>query len=60
MELLRFRLLGFFFSGLGSLELEASFTNNWGVLGLKVPDLPSDFSSNGDPVASGVESKAVN
>ena len=42
-----------------SFKFEASFSNDWGVLGFEVPDLPSDFGSNSNPMASWVEGKAV-
>lgn len=60
MEFLRLGLLGLFLLvALLSLQLEASLTNHGGVLGLEVPNLPSSFSTNGNPVASGVEGETV-
>jgi len=61
MELVSLGLLGLLFlKGLLSFKLEASFSNDGGVLGFEVPNLPSYFSSDSDPVASGIESEAVN
>lgn len=60
MEFLRFGLLGgLFLKVLLSFQLEVSFSDHGGILGLEVPNLPSDLSSDSDPVASGVEGKAV-
>lgn len=42
-----------------ALKLEAALSDNGGVLGLEVPNLPSDLSADSDPVAPGVESKGV-
>jgi len=42
-----------------SFKLEVAFTDHRRVLGLKVPNLPSNLSSNSNPVAAGVESEAV-
>lgn len=61
MELISLHLLGLLLlKALLALKLEVSFANNWGILGFEVPDLPSDLSADGDPVAAGVESEAVN
>lgn len=60
MELLGLGLLGLLLlKSLLSFKLEASFSDDGGILGLKVPDLPSDLSTDSDPVASGVEGEAV-
>lgn len=60
MEFLSLGLLGLLlFKSLLAFELEASFSNDGSVLGLEVPDLPSDFGSDSDPMASRVESKTV-
>ena len=50
---------GLLLQGFLSLKFEASFGNDGGVFGLEVPDLPSDFSSDSNPVAPRVEGKAV-
>ena len=42
-----------------SLKFETSFSNDRGIFGFKIPNLPSNFSSNSNPVTSGVEGKAV-
>jgi len=42
-----------------AFKLEVAFADHWRVLGLKVPNLPSNLSSNSNPVAAGVKSKAV-
>ena len=60
VELIGLDLLGLLLlKVLLALQLEASLSDDWRVLGLEVPDLPSDLSSDGDPVASGVEGEAV-
>lgn len=60
VELVSLDLLGsLLLEVLLALQLEAALSDNGGVLGLEVPNLPSDLSSNGNPVAPGVESKAV-
>ena len=42
-----------------AFEFEASFTDDGSILGLKVPDLPSDLSADSNPMTPGVESEAV-
>ena len=42
-----------------ALKLEAALTDHGRVLGLEVPNLPSDFSSDSDPVGPGVESECI-
>jgi len=60
VELVGLHLLGLFLREvLLALELEAALAHHGRVLGLEVPDLPSDFSSDRDPVAPGVEGEAV-
>ena len=43
-----------------SFKFEVSFSNHWSILSFEVPNLPSSFSSNCNPVASRVEGEAVN
>jgi len=43
-----------------SLKLKVYISNDSIVLGLEVPDFPSNFSSNCNPVTAKVESKTVN
>ena len=60
MELIGLDLLGLLlFKVLLSFELEVALSDNGGILGFEIPDLPSDLSSDGDPVAAGVEGEAV-
>ena len=60
VELVRLDLLGgLLLEVLLTLQLEAALSHNGGVLGLEVPDLPSHLSTDSDPVAPGVEGKAV-
>jgi hypothetical protein len=61
VEFVSFGLLWLFlFKALFSLKFKVSFSNHWSVFSFEVPNLPSNFSSNSDPVASRVEGKAVN
>ena len=50
----------FFFKVLLSFKFVLSFSNDGVVLGFEVPNLPSVFSTNGDPWGSWVEGEAVN
>lgn len=50
----------FVFEVLLSFNLEISLSNNWRVFSFEVPNLISNFSSNSNPMASRIESKAVN
>lgn len=60
VELVSLDLLGLLLlEVLLALQLEVALSDDWRVLGLEVPDLPSDLSSDGDPVAPWVEGEAV-
>lgn len=60
MEFLGLGLLGLLLlKSLLAFKFEVSITNDGGIFALEVPDLPSDLSADSDPVASGVESQAV-
>ena len=50
-------LLGFSL-GLNLLELVVSVSNSGGIFRFEVPDFPSEFGSDGNPMASRVESQA--
>lgn len=61
VELVVLHLLGLLLlEVLLALQLKVTLTNNGGVLGFEVPDLPSDLSTDSDPVTAGIKSKAVN
>ncbi len=60
VEFISFGLLWLFlFKALLSFKFEVSFSNDRGVLSFEVPNLPSNFSTNSNPVASRIKSKTI-